>query len=131
MLAHYDVATWWYFCINNAQSIGKRLQIKFHSVQQKLMGSRWPPVLFLHARGIIIKRLLYFLAFYFFFFFLSFAIIVLGIWNMCATGAKYQRRAPQPIAKRKYEECRYLNRPMGTLHTHVQRPRFYYRLPIQ
>lgn len=51
--------------------------------------------------------------FYFFFFF---AIIVLGPETR-ATGAKYQLRAPQPIAKKKYEECRYLDRPMGTLHT--------------
>lgn len=50
--------------------------------------------------------------FYFFFF----AIIVLGPETR-ATGAKYQLRAPQPIAKKKYEECRYLDRPMGTLHT--------------
>lgn len=51
--------------------------------------------------------------FYFFFFF---AIIVLGPETR-ATGAKYQLRAPQPIAKKKDEECRYLDRPMGTLHT--------------
>lgn len=62
----------------------------------------------------IIKRLLYFLALFVFFFF--FAIIVLGPETR-ATGAKYQLRAPQPIAKKKYEECRYLDRPMGTLHT--------------
>lgn len=51
---------------------------------------------------------------FFFSFFL--AIIVLGSETR-ATGAKYQLRAPQPIAKKKYEECRYLDRPMGTLHT--------------
>ena len=49
-------------------------------------------------------------------FFFFFAIIVLGSETR-ATGAKYQLRAPQPIAKKKYEECRYLDRPMGTLHT--------------
>ena len=48
--------------------------------------------------------------------FFFFAIIVLGSETR-ATGAKYQLRAPQPIAKKKYEECRYLDRPMGTLHT--------------
>lgn len=65
----------------------------------------------------IIKRLLYFLAFFvYFLFFFFFAIIVLGPETR-ATGAKYQLRAPQPIAKKKYEECRYLDRPMGTLHT--------------
>ena len=63
----------------------------------------------------IIKRLLYFLAFFVHSFFF-FAIIVLGSETR-ATGAKYQLRAPQPIAKKKYEECRYLDRPMGTLHT--------------
>lgn len=51
-----------------------------------------------------------------FFFFFFFAIIVLGSETR-ATGAKYQLRAPQPIAKKKYEECRYLDRPMGTLRT--------------
>ena len=63
----------------------------------------------------IIKRLLYFFAFFVHSFFF-FAIIVLGSETR-ATGAKYQLRAPQPIAKKKYEECRYLDRPMGTLHT--------------